>query len=572
MTDLSMASTETQAPTSLKRQILQRWASLKIDRTSWDRHWRDVSEYLFPGGGRFFLEDRNKGQDRQALILNSIGTLALETLGAGMMSGASSPARPWFKLLAADPKLNANHAVRLWLDEAEEGMHRVFRRSNTYRIKPQLYQETAAFGTGVSVLLPHREKTIWYYPVTCGEYGLAQNADGVIDCMMREFSMTVGQMVKRFGLQACSQAVQQLWKRGVLEAGVPVIHAIEPREDRDVWKLDSKNMAFRSVYLEPGGNRDAVLSESGFKRFPALATRWSVLGNDVYGRGPGRTALPEIRALQNEELTHARGADYKAQPPVQGPASVKEFEVNLLPGGFTPVESLGTGRGIEPIFQGQFLNLADLLGKIEKRERTIERIFFGDLFRMFSNAEKDMTAAETYTLQKEKFVLLGPVWERLQSDCLEPEVELCFNAMLESGQLPPMPADLLDQDVAIEFVSLMAQAQKQITNNASERWLGSVLHVSEQIPDVLDNFDQDAWAESSATNLGVEAKLIRAPEDRDARRAARNKALAAKDQSELMMQQAQMARNLAAAPTGAGQQNALTDLTGYSVPPVPGAP
>jgi hypothetical protein len=557
---------------SLKRMALQRWGSFKNDRSSWDPHWRDVSDYLFPGGGRFFLEDRNKGTDRQVLILNSIGTLSLETLGAGMMSGASSPARPWFKL-GVPPDLEDDHEAELWLDIATKVVHRIFRKANTYRVKPQLYQETAAFGTGCCVLLPHRQDVIHYYPVTCGEYGLAQNAEGVVDCIYREFQMTVGQMVKRFGKAACSAAVQQLYNAGNLEAGVPVLHLIEPREDRDPFRADNLNMPFRSVYLEPGNNADAVLSESGFRRFPALATRWSVLGNDVYGRGPGRTALPEIKGLQNKELTYARGADYKAQPPMQGPASVKEFEVNLLPGGFTPSEAVGGGgRSIEPIFEAQYLDLNALQGSIEKQERQIERIFFVDLFRMFSYADKDMTAAESYIRQEEKFVLLGPVWERLQSDMLAPEVEIAFNAALEGGLLPPMPQQLLDKDVQIEFVSLMAQAQKQIANNASERWLGSVLHVALQVPDVLDNFDQDVWARNSATNLGVEAQLIRSPQDRDARRSQRYKAMAAKDQADMMVQQARAAKDFAAAPTGGTQPTALTDLTGYSVPPVPGSP
>jgi hypothetical protein len=48
--------------------------------------------------------------------------------------------------------------------------------------------------------------------------------------------------------------------------------------------------------------------------------------------------------------------------------------------------------------------------------------------------------------------------------------------------------------------------------------------------------------------------------------------MAAKDQADMMVQQARAAKDFAAAPTGGSQPTALTDLTGYSVPPVPGSP
>jgi hypothetical protein len=43
-------------------------------------------------------QDRNKGNRRHNNIYDNTASRALKTMAAGMMSGATSPARPWFRL------------------------------------------------------------------------------------------------------------------------------------------------------------------------------------------------------------------------------------------------------------------------------------------------------------------------------------------------------------------------------------------------------------------------------------------------------------------------------------------
>ena len=86
----------TQATT--RNQLLNRWGMLKRERASWFSHWQEISRNLLPRQGRFFIEDRNRGERRHNSIYDSTGTRALRVLSAGLMGGATSPARPWFRL------------------------------------------------------------------------------------------------------------------------------------------------------------------------------------------------------------------------------------------------------------------------------------------------------------------------------------------------------------------------------------------------------------------------------------------------------------------------------------------
>ena len=130
-----------------RAELLSRWGHLRSERATWWSHWQEVTTYLLPRNGRYFQQDRNKGHRRHNSIYDNTGTRALRTLGAGMMAGATSPARPWFRLGTADPDLNKFPPVKMWLHDVTQRMQLVFQKSNTYRTLHGMYEELGAFGT-----------------------------------------------------------------------------------------------------------------------------------------------------------------------------------------------------------------------------------------------------------------------------------------------------------------------------------------------------------------------------------------------------------------------------------------
>lgn len=558
------ASSYPNAPT--RDRLFTRWGQLKSERASWYAHWQELTSYILPRNGRYFVQDRNRGYRRHNNIYDSTGTRALRTLGAGMMSGATSPARQWFRLATPDPELNSFTPVKLWLDDVTKRMQRVFQKSNTYNSLHQMYEELGCFGTSASIMLPDFQSVIHHYPLTCGEYCISTDAKGRVCTLYREFDMTVSQMVKEFGLENCSVSVQNMYRTGSLDQWVPVIHAIEPRADRDIGKRDSKNMPFGSWYFEVGGEDGQFLRESGFMQFPALCPRWSVVGGDIYGNSPGMEALGDIKQLQHEQLRKAQAIDYQTKPPLQVPASMKNRDVETLPGGISYYD--GASNGIKTAFEVN-LNLNYLLADIVDCRERVRGSFYADLFLMLANMQNTrMTATEVAERHEEKLIMLGPVLERLHNELLSPLVDMTFTRMIEAGMVPPAPAELQGMDLNIEFVSMLAQAQRAIGTNAVDRFVGNLGAIAQMKPDILDKFDQDQWADVYADMLGVDPSLIVADKDVALLRNARNQALAAKEQAAVMQQQSQTVKNMAQAPTEG--QNALTDVvnmfSGYNSP------
>lgn len=555
---------------SFKRdKLFTRWGQLKSERASWWAHWQEITTYLLPRNGRYFVQDRDKGWRRHNSIYDSTGTKALRTLGAGMMAGATSPARPWFRLSTQDPELNKYHPVKLWLDDVTKRMLAVFARSNTYRALHQMYEELGAFGTAVSIVLPDFDNVIHHYPITLGEYCIATDYQGRVCTLYREFEKTVSELVKEFGYENCSNATKNMYDRGTLDTWVRVIHAIEPRADRDVLKKDSKNMPWRSCYFEVGGDPEQYLRESGFEQFPALVPRWATAGGDIYGNSPGMEALGDIKGLQHKQLRKAQAIDYQTKPPLQVPSSMKNRDVETLPGGISYTDMASPTGGIKTTFEVN-LRIDHLSMDIAQDQERIRGAFYADLFLMLANAtDTRMTATEVAERHEEKLLMLGPVLERLHNELLDPLIDMTFNYMLKAGLIPPAPPELHGMMIKPEYVSMLAQAQRAIGSNSIDRFVGSIGAIAQMKPEVLDKFNVDYWANNYSDVLGIDPNLI-IPDDKVAQlRDARNRAQAAKEQTLAMRDQAATAKDLAAAQTG-GSKNALTDVmnmfSGYNSP------
>jgi hypothetical protein len=553
------------APT--RDKLFTRWGQLKTERASWWAHWQEITNYLLPRSGRYFVQDRDKGWRRHNSIYDNTGTRALRVLGAGMMAGATSPARPWFRLGTADTELNAYQPVKIWLDDVTRRMQMVFQRSNTYRTLHQMYEELGAFGTAASIVLPDYNNVIHHYPVTIGEFAIAQDYQGKVCTLYREFEKTVGEIVKEYGYKNCSQTVRNLYDRGSLDAWVRLIQAIEPRADRDIRKKDALNMAFGSYTFEVGGNPNQFLRESGFKDFPALVPRWATAGGDIYGNSPGMEVLGDVKQLQHEQLRKAQVIDYQTKPPLQVPTSMKNRDVESLPGGISFYD--GQTGGIKTAFEVN-LNLQHLLGDIQDVRERVRGGFYADLFLMLANAtDTRMTATEVAERHEEKLLMLGPVMERLHNELLDPLIDMTFTRMLEAGVIPPPPQELQGMELSVEFVSMLAQAQRAIGTNSVDRYVANLGAVASFKPDVLDKFDADKWADAYADMLGVDPNLIVGTDQVAVVRQARAKLESQRAGMEQIKQMSEVGKNLGTVDTGGGTNagmDIINQFSGYGSP------
>lgn len=525
---------------TIKEQLLKQVALLNNDRSSFEPHWRELSDFINPRGSRFLVTDVNRNDRRNSKTVDPTATLANRTLSSGMMSGITSPARPWFKLATPDPDMMDYGPVKLWLEAVQRRMNEVYNKSNLYQSLPLLYSSLGTYSTGAMAVLEDDEDVIRTMMFPIGSYYLANSARGSVDTCYRKFTMTVRQLVMEFGMSNVSTSVKGLWESGSYETWIEVIHAVYPNIDRDTGKLDSKNKRVKSVYFEVGGDNDKLLRESGFDEFPIMAPRWEVNGEDVYGSScPGMIALGQVRALQVEQMRKAQLIDKATNPPMVAPTSLRTQRVSLLPGDVTYLDVMTGQDGLKPAYLVN-PNTADLLADIQDTRQMINSAYFVDLFMMLQNINtRSMPVEAVIEMKEEKLLMLGPVLERLNDECLNPLIDRTFSIMVRKNLLPPPPDELQGMPLKIEYISVMAQAQKSIGLSSLASTVGFIGQLASLgKTEALDKLDADQAIDAFSEMSGVSPTVIVPQEQVDQVR---------QDRAQQQQQQQAMAMGMAAA-------------------------
>lgn len=541
---------------------VKRWSSLLQERAEFDADYKDLAANFLPRAGRFLVDSGQKGSRRHKGIVDNSVIYAVRTLGAGMQAGMNSPARPWFKLATADDDLNKYGPVKLWLDAVTRKMQRVFAKSNIYRALHAGYEELGVFGTMSGVFERDFTNVVHLQPLTVGEYCLSTNWKGEVDTLYRQFKAPVHQIVRQFGLEKCTPGVQDMYRQNNLDKLVDVVHLIEPRMGYDNSKSDSINMPFRSCYFELHAQKGQYLRESGYKTFRGLCARWSTASiSDAYGSGPGLDALGDAKQLQGQQRAKARGIALMADPPMQAGVNDKSSVIDLLPGGMSFTSSPG---GLKPAFESR-IELMPLLEDIRDVRSRVNQAFHADLFLMLANSvNPQMTATEVAERYEEKMIMLGPVLERMTNEVHSPAIDQVFDAMLEAGIVPPAPEEMQGMDLNVEFISILAQAQRAISTNGIDRWVANLGQVANMRPDVLDKFDSDMWADEYAEMLGVSPTIV-VPSERVAivrqQRAQMQQQQIAQEQA---LQASNVAKNIGSAVASPGMGDVMQQLSGYT--------
>lgn len=519
----------------------KRLENLRSERSTFIPLYQELSDYHLAHRGRFLTSDRNKGHKRNTKQVNNTSRMASRTLSSGLMAGITSPARPWFRLSTGDSALDDIQAVKVWLHKVQATMYKVFSQSNTYNSLHQLYSELGVFGTAAMGIFHDFKNVIWCKPYTVGSYMIGLNGQNVSDSFYLEYELTVAQVIKQFGIDNVSHDVKQRWQNGNSESWVKIVHAIEPNDDRDNMSPLAKDKAWRSVYYEQsdktrGGAQ--FLRESGFDGFPIVTPRWDVTAEDVYATDcPGITALGDTKALQLGERRMYQALDKVVNPPLQGPSSMK----NKIHGGVLGPNDIvwhsENSPGLRSIYDYR-PDMNAIMTVNEKAEGRISRAFYEDLFLMLANSDRrQITAREVAEKHEEKLLALGPVLERLHTELLDPLIDRTFTILQQNGVLPVPPPELQGRELSVEYVSVLAQAQRLVATGAIDRLTQFTGSIAAVWPDARHKVDAARAVDEYAESLGVDPSMIKSDEqvaqavEQERQAAAQAQAMAVAEQS-----------------------------------------
>lgn len=555
---------------------------LLVERSTFIPHWEQLARFIKPRRSRFFTTDRDRGNRRNHSIIDSTATLAHRTLQSGMMAGFTSPSRPWFRLATYDPDLDKFEPVKEWLYLCTDIMSNMFMRTNLYTTLPTFYGDMGLMATGAFLIEEDFDSVMRCYgPFPVGSYYLIANDKWVINGFMRDFQMTVRQIVEKFAMDPgssdihwdrVSQLVKSLFMGGTTEAWLELSHVIIANPDWDPNSHLSEKKKYLSVYWERGSqtgqysseliDSHKLLSQKGYDKFRVICGRWEVTGEDIYGTDcPGMTSLGDVTGNQTMERRGMQALEKSINPPMVAPSSLKNQKATVLPGDIT-YQDLREGQvGFQPAYQIN-PNFQQLTSKQNENRMRTKEAFYYDLFRAISDLEKsNVTAEEIRALKEEKLQDLGPMADRLNVEVLDPIIEHGFDLLLKQGHIPPPPRELRGRPIRPEYMSIMAAATKAQSVAGIERFWEDAMKVREAEPNdpgVLDKVNIDEMLEHLGNDLSIPPGVIRDDDDVAKIRQGRQQQQEAAQKAQQMAAMASSAKDLAGAKTG--DQNALTDL------------
>lgn len=497
----------------------KRHEALKQKRASWIDHWRDVSQYVKPRRRRFEPGEYNEGTKRNQKIINNTATRSLRVQTAGLQGGITNPARVWYRLISSDPKINSDAEARAWLSQADDVTLDIFSRSNFYNATPLVYDDLGLYG--VAAVYAEEDPlgdVVRFHAFPIGSYCLALNAKNKVDVIYRDTVMTVGQLAEKFGLENCSVAVNNRHKEGALDDVIEVVHCIQPNTDRKLGMADATGKAFESVWYEAGSNVEGdnkFLGVNGYNEFPVMCPRWAPSAEEIYSDSPGMVALGDIKALQHLEKKAAIVMDKIVDPPMAAPEGLRTESKSTVSGDVTYLSGSagGSGQKFEPVYTIDPRALA-VENSIRRHELRIERAFNVHIFLMAANTDSpQQTAREVDEKHEEKMLQLGTAYGAMKDEFLDLVVSRVLAIAIRAGMLPEPPEILQGQDIDVEHLSIMAQAQKLLDAVSIERMGRQVAEFTAIDAEAADVFNVITASNHYGRAIGVEPDVLRTEDE-----------------------------------------------------------
>ena len=234
----------------------------------------------------------------------------------------------------------------------------------------------------------------------------------------------------------------------------------------------------------------------------------------------------------------------------------------MVPGGIIYFDSPLQAQAARAAYEVP-LRLDYLLADVQDVRARIDQAFYKDIFLMIAGSQNSrMTATEIAERHEEKMLMLGPVLERLNAELLDPLISMTFDRMVIANLLPPIPEELAGVDLSVDYVSILAQAQRAVSTNAVDRFTQNLGFVANIKPEVMDKFDADYWADHYSDALGIDPRLVVSSKNVALIRQERAQQMAAAQQMQMAEQMSNVAKNVSGieqAPAG----DVMDQFSGY---------
>ena len=527
--------------------------------------WIDVGQWVAPDRTNWLLY-RDPGARKNHHIVDITHRLALRSFTSGFLDGNTSTSRPWFAIVDPDPDINGYSENRQWLDRYTERCLATFSGSNFYNSEALFYYEYGTFNNGCQYIEEIQSERLHYHNLEPGSYYVMNNAYGLPIILVREFSMSVQALVKRYGKkdprtgkylwENFSDRVRRAYETGNYAVQVDVVNIVRENEYYDVNVPPvGNNRPWVSLHYELGGvqsnyavtgeefgtledGKERKYLEVNFsKRKPFVLGRGHVSGNFEWAEeGPSTMALGSIKSLNKKAISKDVAMEQMLSPTYQGPSGVNKTHLTNQSNRYIPLNPTDAAQGgirpINPINPA----VATINADVMDLRQMVDKAYYADFLLYLSKNPKTRTAEETRAIIAEQQLVIGPNLQSLDWTHNVPHLDYVMDFVLDNDPyLPPIPEGLQGRTLKVDFISTFAQAQKAADLPSVFQYVTQMLNVAQLSADprILDKVDFDKFGDILEDRLYLPAGLNR---DQDKVESMRQRQQAAAERTAALQQ------------------------------------
>lgn len=490
------------------RDILSWYKQLKDERLPWEKVWYDIAKFLDPRTESLYQYNSTQGYPQTrtgTYIYDGSPITAHRMLVDGLMGYLISPSLKWFKVRMAKRELEELPGVKGYLEALDMHFANLFQRSNFYTQMPSFLSVGSSIGTATMYRDKNRtEKTFHFITLHPMSVYIGTDSFGRANVVFRVFEMRSRNLLDSFTEDELPREILDEMTR-YPERKYKILHAVFPRKQRFVTKIDKTNKKWASFYISL--DKSQIIRESGYDSFPYNIWWWYKNTYENYGRSPAYDALVDVMALNQMGKTLLEAAHKSVSPPLNVPGTMKG-RLQIKPSGLNYYDN--PDEIVRPVELG--INYPVGVDREEKKQDIIKRHFRVEFFLMLANATRRMTATEIIERQSEKAALLEAPIARLGTDALNPIFDAIYESEYRAGNLPEIPAALQNfkhEELEIDYTGPLAQAQKRLfKTQGADRSLEKLIPILQINPQVRDNVDWDELAREYMDAENMPQKVI----------------------------------------------------------------
>ena len=536
-------------------RLLDQW---KSSRVNWNVQWQEVSDLMLPSMAEFIMVWAS-GAKRTSKIIEATALWALGRFASSIHQFLSGEGEPWFVLETEDQRLNEDYAVRAWLEDTGRRMMSVFNDPSRgyHTCQRQVYLQIGAFGTGPKYIGEDPNGMgPFFQGVYVGQiYLLVDDRYRVIG-VMREYKCSPMQIRTQFPGFPLPDIVQKALDSNpagetiTTQNTFTMIHSVRPRPESERQGIGSQSMPLQSVYVLKEA-KQVMGRPSGFMELPYVVSRWDRAPTEIYGRGPGMNALPDVKMTQEFQKSWIKAIHKIVDPPlIVDDEGTLRPRINTAPGKVTYARRDASGKmNVEYMTPPTGIENADKM-RADLRQ-ILEKHFYLDVFKSPGPVSADgavthMSMTEFAAHKREQLQDIGPMISQERAEDLVPTIKRTFQVMVRAGMVLPPPPLLVQHvqrggKVIPNYVSPAAVAQQGMVVNTIAQAFGYLQPMLQLDPSVADAVDIAGAVQELLKGLRFPMKGLATPDQIAEKVARRQQQQDQQLNAQAQLQQAQAA-------------------------------